>query len=97
VSSAYGYALRTQSLILTAQRTITHALRMYEKISELLGNLSGQQNLSQQLTKLVQIETESKVTTNAFHLAQAMERLSEPLILESLDRINEVTMADHPR
>jgi hypothetical protein len=97
VSSSYGYALRTQSLILTAQRTITHALRMYEKISELFGNLSGQQNLSQQLTKLVQIETESKVTTNAFHLAQAMERLSEPLILESLDRINEATMADHPR
>jgi hypothetical protein len=95
--STGGYALRTQSLILTAQRTVTHALAMYEKISELLGNLSSQQNLSQQLTKLVQIETEAKVTTNAFHLAQAMERLSDPLILESLDRINEATMATHPR
>src|SRR5882724_11770182 len=52
VSTTYGYAARVQGLILTAQRTISHALAMYERISELLGNLSAQQNLSQQLTKL---------------------------------------------
>src|SRR5882724_4697106 len=84
VSTGYGYALRTQSLILTAERTVTHALRMYEMISGLLGNLSGQQNLSQQLTKLVQIETESKVTANAYQLAQSLDRLQEPLVDESL-------------
>jgi hypothetical protein len=97
VSKAHGYALRTQSLIMTAQRTIGHIVKMYEKISELLGNLSGQQNLNQQLTKLVQIETESKVSENAYQLAQSLDRLQDPLILESLYRINEATMASHPR
>ena len=33
----------------------------------------------------------------ASQLAQSLERLTEPLILESLDRINDRLMPTHPR
>ena len=89
VSTAYSYALRTQTLIQTAIRTVTHILAIYEQISALLGNLSGQQNLSQQLTKLVQLGTENKITQTAFERARSLDRITEPLILESLEKINE--------
>jgi urocanate hydratase len=89
--------LRTQSLIQTAIRTVSHALRLYEQMTALLGNLSGHQNLSQQLTKLVQLETETKVSINAFQLAQSLDRLTEPLVDESLQLINETIMSTHPR
>jgi hypothetical protein len=97
VHTGWSYALRTQALIQTAIRTITHIMRLYEQITTLLGNLSGQQNLGQQLNKLVQLETEAKVSTNAFQLAQSLDRLAEPLVDESLDRINATIMRTHPR
>ena len=79
VHTGWSYALRTQALIQTAIRTITHIMRLYEQITALLGNLGGHQNLGQQLNKLVQLETEAKVSTNAFQLAQSLDRLTEPL------------------
>ena len=97
VHRGWSYALRTQALIQTAIRTLNHIMRLYEQITALLGNLSGQQNLGQQLNKLVQLETEAKVSTNAFQLAQSLDRLSDPLILESLGRINTNIMRTHPR
>jgi hypothetical protein len=97
VSLGYIYAMRTQMLIQTAIRTVNHLLRIYEQIDALLGNLSGQQNLAQHLTKLVQLETEAKVTSTAFQRAQSLERITEPLILESLERINTNIMRTHPR
>jgi hypothetical protein len=97
VHLGWGYALRTQGLIQTAIRTVNHAIRLYEQIMTLLGNLSGHQNLSQQLSKLVQLETEIKVSANAFQLAQSLDRLTEPLVDESLQLINETIMSTHPR
>jgi conjugal transfer/entry exclusion protein len=97
VHLGWGYALRMQGLIQTAIHTVTHAVRLYEQIMSLLGNLSGHQNLSQQLSKLVQLETEMKVATNAFQLAQSLDRLTEPLVDQSLDLINGNIMATHPR
>lgn len=97
VSLGYIYAMRTQTLIQTAIRTVNHLLRIFEQISALLGNLSGQQNLAQHLTKLVQLETEAKVSTTAFQRAQSLERITEPLLLESLERINTNIMRTHPR
>ena len=97
VHTGWSYALRVQGLIQTAIRTISHVLRLYEQITALLGNLSGHQNLAQQLNKLVQLETEAKVATNAFQLAQSLDRLTEPLVDESLQLINETIMSTHPR
>jgi hypothetical protein len=97
VHLGWGYALRVQGLIQTAIRTISHVLRLYEQITALLGNLGGHQNLAQQLNKLVQLETEAKVATNAFQLAQSLDRLTEPLVDESLQLINETIMSTHPR
>jgi hypothetical protein len=97
ISLGYTYAMRTQTLIQTAMRTVSHALSIYRQIETLLGNLSGQQNLAQAQSKLVQLATEAKVTTTAFQRAQSLERINDPLILESLDRINENIMSTHPR
>jgi hypothetical protein len=97
VYQGYTYAMRTQTMIRTALRTVTHVLRIYEQVSAIFGTVSGHQNLAQSQAKLVQLATESKVTVTAMQRAQSLERINEPLILESLDRINEATMADHPR
>ena len=60
ISLGYSYAVRTQTLIQTAIRTVTQLMRLYEQIEAILGNLSGQQNLSQHLTKLVQLRDRSR-------------------------------------
>jgi hypothetical protein len=97
VSQGYQYAVQTQSLILTATRTVAHMLSLHRQISSLLGNLGGQQHLASAQSKLVQLATEDKVTGSAHRLAQGLERLQEPVILESLFYINESVMSTHPR
>jgi hypothetical protein len=97
VSQGYTYAVTTQGLIQTSIRTVTHMLSIYKKISELLGNLSGQQNLSESLSKLQQLAAEEKVAGNAYRLAQGFERLQEPVIVESLYWMNQEVMKSHPR
>jgi len=97
VSQAYVYAMRTQTLLQTGQRAIRRTLRLYGRIMEVFGNLSGKQQLAEHLTQLAQLETEAKLTSTAFQRAQSLERTTEPLILESLERINEQIMLTHPR
>jgi hypothetical protein len=97
VSQGYIYAMRTQTLLQTGQRAIRRTLRLYGRIMEVFGNLSGKQQLAEHLTQLVQLETEAKIASTAFQRAQSLERTTEPMILESLERINEGVMRTHPR
>jgi hypothetical protein len=94
---SYGYALRVQTLITTTIRTVKHILRVTEKIAEVLGGVSGHQNGQEYLAKLTQLQAQQHVTTAAFERAQAVQHLSDPVVLESLERIKANVRSDMPR
>jgi hypothetical protein len=97
IVDGYSYAMRTQTLIMTTMNTVDHMLGLYHAVRDLIGNLQGQQTLSEGSVKLTQLLAEQKVITAAFQRAQSLKELSEPVMVESMKRINEQIMADHPR
>jgi conjugal transfer/entry exclusion protein len=97
IVQSYSYAMRTQVLIQTALRTVGHLLALVDRVLVFIGNMQANQTLTEQHGKLAQLLTEQKVTTTALQRAQSVEALQTPVIIESLRRINEARMADHPR
>jgi len=97
VFDSYVYALRTQTLLTTTLRTVQHLTQLVASIEGLIGNLQTQQTLAQLQGTLTQSLTTVQVQTNAYQRAQSVERLAEPLTLESINKINESLLSDHPR
>jgi len=97
ITQSYGYAMRAQTLMMSALHTVTHMLALLEAVGGLIGNLQGNQTLGQTQLKLTQLLAEQEVITSTFQRAQTVDAMSQPLLQESLRRINEAMMADHPR
>jgi hypothetical protein len=97
IVQSYSYAMRTQVLIQTALRTVRHLLDLVDRVRDFIGNMTANQNLAEHEGILSQLLTEQKVTTTALQRAQSTEALQTPMAIESLRRINEAVMADHPR
>jgi conjugal transfer/entry exclusion protein len=97
VVDSYVYALRTQTLIRTALNTVQHLTRLVAAIEHFAGNMAANQTLTQLDSKLTQTLTQLQVQTAAYERAQSVERLTEPLIIESLQRINKAGMEDYPQ
>jgi len=97
VFESYVYALRTQTLLTTTLRTVQHLTRLVASIEALIGNLQSNQTLAQLDGTLTQSLATLQVQTNAYQRAQSVERMAEPLTLESINRINESLLQDHPR
>jgi len=93
----YGYAMRTQTLINTVIRTVEHIIGFIETVAELLGKLSVEQNMSQQLAKLHQLQAESNVITAALAHAQSTEALAPGVLMQGIQNITDAMMEDHPR
>jgi hypothetical protein len=93
----YGYAMRTQTLINTAVRTVEHIMGLIETVAELLGTLSVQQNLHQQIGKLHQLQAEANVVTTALAHAQSTEGLVPGVLYQGMQNIVDEMMSDHPR
>jgi hypothetical protein len=93
----YVDALRTQTLVTTTIHTVQHLTQLLSDLENLVGNQQGNQTLAQLESKLVQIQTTMQVQTAAHQRAHAMERLAEPLTIESLHKVNESLLSDHPR
>ena len=83
--------------MMSALHTVTHMLALLEAVGGLIGNLQGNQTLGQTQLKLTQLLAEQEVITSTFQRAQTVDAMSQPLLQESLRRINEAMMADHPR
>ena len=92
----YGYAMRTQTLINTVVRTVEHIFGLIEIVAELLGTLSVQQNISQQLAKLHQLQAESNVVTAAFAHAKSTEALAPGVLQQGIQNITDAMMEGHP-
>jgi hypothetical protein len=93
----YLFAMRAQTLIGTALRTIEHILSIIEHAGQAIGNLSISQTLSEAQSKLQQLLLEGNVRQAAFERAKSVEGAATTIQVESLHRINERRMADHPR
>lgn len=94
--TVYVDALRAQTLMQSTVSALRHMVRLMEAIGDFLGNNQGNQTLAQIDATLSVELIKLKTQTAAFYRAQAFDRLAEPLILESIDRINEELMRDYP-
>jgi TolA-binding protein len=93
----YSYAMRLQTLIRTALRTIQHVATLVNSIGTFLGAKQGMQTLTQ-----VAVSTNTTVTilaaqTASFQRAASVDKMEELLTMESLSRIQTEIMADWPR
>jgi conjugal transfer/entry exclusion protein len=93
----YSYAMRTQTLIRTALRTVQHIAGILEQVAGAIGNLTISQSIGQSQAKLQQLLTESNMQRAAFERAQSLEGAAPGVLLQGLYNINEAIMAGHPR
>ena len=96
-SQCYSYAMRLQTLLTTALRTIEHLTALLTSMSAFLGAKQGMQTLVQVNMTISKTLTIQATQTAAFQRAESVDTMEELLTIESLHRINEATMADWPR
>jgi conjugal transfer/entry exclusion protein len=91
------YALRTQTLIRTVRSTVGHLTRLVSAIGGFLGNQQGNQTIAQLDGTLSKQLAVLQTQIAAHDRAETVERLTQPLVQESIDAINEEIFIDHPR
>ena len=92
----YGYSMRMQTLIDSIVRTVEHILGFVEQVAALVGKLSVEQTLSQQLAKLHQLQAEGNAARAAYQFAQSTQALAPGVLQRGLRNIIEEMMSDHP-
>jgi hypothetical protein len=90
------YAIKTQSLVWTIQRTIEHINSLVSRIEGFVGNLQGQQTIAQMDTTVSKTLALIEVQQAAYQRSDTVDKLSEALVIESINRINQKRMADWP-
>jgi conjugal transfer/entry exclusion protein len=92
----YSYAARVQTLLRTALRTIEHLTGLLDTVSALVGNMQGNQTHVQMTSVSSKHLANLDVQIAAFHRAQTVDKLSEALIIESINKIQARRMEDWP-
>jgi hypothetical protein len=90
------YAIKTQSLVGTIQRTIEHINNLVSRIEGFVGNLQGQQTIAQMDTTVSKTLALIEVQQAAYQRSDTVDKLSEALVIESINRINQKRIADWP-
>jgi hypothetical protein len=90
------YALRTQTLVRTTLSAVQHLTRLVDAIGSFLGNMQGNQTVAQLNGTLTEIMAKLQIQTAAYDRSKSVEHITDVMILESLHRINDNIMADHP-
>jgi hypothetical protein len=96
IYEVYGYAMRVQTLINSVVRTVDHILGLVEIMRELIGKLSVEQNIGQQLAKLKQIQAEHQTVMTAFVHAQSTQALAPGVLQQGIQNITDAMMEGHP-
>jgi hypothetical protein len=94
---AHVTALRTQTLIRTTLSALQHLTRLIDTIGGWLGNMQGNQTAAQLQGTLVEILAKIQVQQATYDRSRSVEHISELMTIESLYKIQEQIMADHPR
>jgi conjugal transfer/entry exclusion protein len=90
------YAIKTQSLVGTIQRTIEHMNSLVSRIEGFVGNLQSQQTIAQMETTVSKTLALIEVQQAAYQRSETVDKLSEALVIESINRINQKRIADWP-
>src|SRR5215471_2052560 len=85
----YSYALRVQTLLRTALRTVEHLQGLLDTVSALIGNKQGHQTHMQATTVAAKHLANLDVQIAAFHRAQSVDKMEELLTIEALRQINQ--------
>jgi conjugal transfer/entry exclusion protein len=97
VRQAYLYAMQTQTLIQSVMRTARRLIRFAERITGVIGNLQGSQQLADADHKLAQLLSESQVRSAAFERVKSMEGADDAISKEALHHLNQAWFEDHPQ
>ena len=97
VFDSYVYALRTQTLLRTTLSAIRHLKALVGAIGDYVGNMQGNQSLTQVESTISETLARLQVQSAAYERAQSVERLTEALTIESIHRMNEQLMFDWPQ
>jgi conjugal transfer/entry exclusion protein len=92
----YSYAARVQTLLRTALRTVDHLQAMLDTLSQLVGNMQGNQSTGQLVTVSNKHLANLDIQIASFHRAQTVDKLSEALIIESITKIQIRRIEDWP-
>jgi conjugal transfer/entry exclusion protein len=92
----YTYAARVQTLMTTALRTVDHLQGLLDTLGSIVGNLSGQQTTGQFQAVTSKHLANLDVQIATYHRAQTVDKLSEALIIESINKIQARRMEDWP-
>ena len=84
----YSYAMRVQTLLRTALRTVDHLQGLLDTLGGIVGSVTGNQTLGQFQAVGSKHLANLDVQIASFHRAQAVDKLEDVLILESLRHIN---------
>jgi conjugal transfer/entry exclusion protein len=93
---SYSYAARVQTLMRTALRTVEHLQGLLDTLSDLIGNMQGNQTHAQLTTVASKHLANLDVQMASFQRAQTVDKLSEALILESITKIQARRIEDWP-
>jgi len=91
-----AYGIKVQSLMWTVQRTIEHINNLLTDLRGIVGNLSGQQTIAQMDTTVSKTLALMEVQNAAMQRSDTVDKLSEALVIESVNRINQKRIADWP-
>lgn len=91
-----AYGIKVQGLMWTVQRTIEHINRLINDLGAVLGNMQGQQTMAQLDTTVSKTLALMEVQNAAMQRSDTVDKLSEALVIESVNRINKKRIADWP-
>jgi hypothetical protein len=92
----WSYAKRTQTLIRTTLGVIQDIQQLAVDLVSILGEVNGAQELAQQQSRLLHLQTELKVQTTAFQRAQSLEGIYDPMLERALQNFNETVWTKEP-
>jgi conjugal transfer/entry exclusion protein len=93
---SYSYAARVQTLMRTALRTVEHLQGLLDTLSDLVGNMQGNQTHAQLTTVASKHLANLDVQMASFQRAQTVDKLSDALIIESINKIQARRIEDWP-
>lgn len=94
---SYTTAAKVQTLMRTALRTVEHLQGLLDTLSGIIGNLQGSQVNTQAQAVAGKHLANLDVQLAAFQRAETVDKLSEALILESVQKIQAKRMEDGPQ
>ena len=92
----YTYAAKVQTLMRTALRTVEHLQGLLDTLGGLVGNMQANQTHAQLTTVASKHLANLDVQMASFQRAQTVDKLSEALIIESINKIQARRIEDWP-